>query len=419
MSLTIKRSPVSGSITAPSSKSMTHRALVLAALAPGRSRIRNPLKARDTEATASVLKKLGVNMIRGNDWVVDGGNLQAPAEVLHCGESGTTLRFMSAVCALVDGECQMTGEPSLLSRPLAPLLEALRQMGVLIEAREGPTPFKIMGTGRIKGGEVRLPGDISSQFTSALLTVAPLADTRVDITLTTKLESRPYVAMTMDAMRVFGVEAEVSPDVMRLTAPLKPYMATTFIVEGDWSSASYSLAAGAIAGEVTVNGLNPFSSQADKALLSLLGEMGAETSVNGDAVKVSASALQGIEADLSDCPDLFPIVCTLCASAEGRSRLTGLSRLRLKESDRIAAMAEGLTRMGAKIRCDVDSVTITGGPLRGAEIDPWGDHRIAMSLAVLALNAGGETTIRNAECVSKSYPGFWDDLKSIGGRLKR
>ena len=165
--------------------------------------------------------------------------------------------------------------------------------------------------------------------------------------------------------------------------------------------------------------MNPFSSQADKALFPLLGEMGVETSVNGDAVKVSASALQGIEADLSDCPDLFPIVCTLCASAEGRSRLTGLSRLRLKESDRIAAMAEGLTRMGAKIRCDLDSVTITGGPLRGAEIDPWGDHRIAMSLAVLALNAGGETTIRNAECVSKSYPGFWDDLKSIGGRLKR
>lgn len=419
MNLTIKHSAVSGSITAPSSKSMTHRALVLAALAPGRSRIRNPLKAKDTEATASVLKKLGVNMIRGNDWVVDGGNLQAPAEVLHCGESGTTLRFMSAVCALVDGECQMTGEPSLLSRPLAPLLEALRQVGVLIEAREGPTPFKIMGTGRIRGGEARLPGDISSQFTSALLTVAPLADTRVDITLTTKLESRPYVAMTMDAMRVFGVEAEVSPDMMRLTAPLKPYMATTFIVEGDWSSASYSLAAGAIAGEVTVNGLNPFSSQADKALLPLLVEMGAETSINGDAVKVSASALRGIEADLSDCPDLFPVVCTLCAAAEGRSRLTGLSRLRLKESDRIAAMAEGLTSMGAKIRCDVDSVTITGGPLRGAEIDPWGDHRIAMSLAVLALNAGGETTIRNAGCVSKSYPGFWDDLKSIGGRLNR
>ncbi len=212
MNLTIKPSAVSGSITAPSSKSMTHRALVLAALAPGRSRIRSPLKAEDTEATASVLKKLGVGIIRGNDWVVDGGNMQMPAKVLHCGESGTTLRFMSAVCALVDGECQMTAEPSLLSRPLTPLLDALRQLGVPIEAHGGPTPIKILGTGRIRGGEARLPGDVSSQFISALLIVAPLADTRVDITLTTKLESRPYVVMTMDAMRVFGVEAEVSPN---------------------------------------------------------------------------------------------------------------------------------------------------------------------------------------------------------------
>lgn len=419
MKLTIKPSAVSGSITAPPSKSMTHRALVLAALAPARSRIRNPLKAYDTEVTASVLKKLGINMVRGNDWMVEGGNLQAPIEVLHCGESGTTLRFMSAVCALVDGDCQMTAEPSLLSRPLSPLLDALRQVGVLIEASGGLAPIKIMGTGRINGGEARLPGDISSQFVSALLTVAPLADARMNITLTTKLESRPYVAMTMDVMRVFGVEAEVSPDMMRLTAPLKPYRAATCVVEGDWSSASYSLAAGAIAGEVTVYGLNPFSSQADKALLPLLVEMGAETSISGDAVKVSASCLRGIEADLSDCPDLFPVVCSLCAAAEGRSRLTGLGRLRLKESDRIAAMVEGLTRMGAEIRCGMDSVTITGGSLHGAEIDPWGDHRIAMSLAVLSLKVRGETTITNTGCVSKSYPGFWDDLKSIGGRLRR
>ncbi len=418
MNVTITPSGVSGSVAAPPSKSMTHRALTLAALARGRSRIRNPLTADDTEATAHVLEKLGVGLDRDEEWVVDGGELRTPAGELHCRESGTTLRFMAAICALIEGECRLTGGSSLSSRPVGPLLDALGQLGVGSDSRGGLPPITIRGTGRIGGGEARLPGDVSSQFVSALLAVAPLAEAPVEITLTTRLESRPYVAMTMDAMRAFGVEAEASPDMVRLTAPLKPYKAATVTVEGDWSSAAYPLAAGALGGEVTVKGLNTGSSQADKAILPLLSEMGAQVSVSGGSVRVSASGLRGIEADLSDCPDLFPVVSALCAAADGGSRLTGLARLRLKESDRVAAMAEGLTRMGAEIRCDTDSAVITGGPLRGAEIDPWGDHRIAMSLAILALHAEGETTISDAGCVSKSYPGFWDDLAAIGGRLK-
>ncbi len=419
MNVQIRSSGVTGSLTALPSKSMTHRALFLAALARGRSRIRTPLTADDTEATASVLQKLGVNIVRGDEWVIDGGYLQAPTDALHCGESGTTLRFMSAICALVDGESRLTSGPSLSLRPVGPLLDALGQLGVVSESRGGMPHVTIKGTGRIRGGEVRLPGDVSSQFVSALLTVAPLAESQVEISLTTKLESKPYVAMTVEAMRAFGVEAETSPDMRRFTARLKPYRAATVSVEGDWSSASYPLAAGALSGEVTIKGLNPGSSQADKAIISILGEIGARTSVSGDTVKVSASTLSGIEADLRDCPDLFPIVSALCAASEGESHLTGLGRLRLKESDRVAAMAEGLTRMGARIGYDADSATITGGTLHGGEVDPWGDHRIAMSLAILALHAEGETTIRNAGCVSKSYPGFWDDLVSIGGRLER
>ena len=419
MNVQIRSSGVTGSLTALPSKSMTHRALILAALARGRSRIRTPLTADDTEATASVLQKLGVNIVHGDEWVIDGGYLQAPTDALHCGESGTTLRFMSAICALVDGESRLTSGPSLSLRPVGPLLDALGQLGVVSESRWGMPHVTIKGTGRIRGGEVRLPGDVSSQFVSALLTVAPLAESQVEISLTTKLESKPYVAMTVEAMRAFGVEAETSPDMRRFTARLKPYRAATVSVEGDWSSASYPLAAGALSGEVTIKGLNPGSSQADKAIISILGEIGARTSMSGDTVKVSASTLSGIEADLRDCPDLFPIVSALCAASEGESHLTGLGRLRLKESDRVAAMAEGLTRMGARIRYDADSATITGGTLHGGEVDPWGDHRIAMSLAILALHAEGETTIRNAGCVSKSYPGFWDDLVSIGGRLER
>ena len=418
MNVTVKPSGVSGSVSAPPSKSMTHRALTLAALAGGRSTIRNPLTADDTEATARVLGMLGVGVARGGEWVVEGGELRAPVGDLDCGESGTTLRFMAAICALVEGECRLTGGPSLSARPVGPLLDALTQLGVRSLSRGGLPPVTIKGTGGVKGGEARLPGDVSSQFVSALLAVAPLADAPVEITLTTRLESRPYVAMTVDAMRAFGVEAEHSPDMRRLTAPLKPYRASVVSVEGDWSSASYPLTAGALAGEVTVRGLNPGSSQADKAILNLLGEMGAETRVGGDAVTVTASKLGGVEADLSDCPDLFPIIFALCAAAEGESRLTGLARLRLKESDRVAAIAEGLKRRGAEVSYDADSAKIKGGSLHGAEVDPRGDHRIAMSFAVLALHAEGGTIIRDAGCVSKSYPGFWGDLAAIGGNVK-
>jgi 3-phosphoshikimate 1-carboxyvinyltransferase len=418
MNVTVRHSEVEGTITAPPSKSMTHRALVLSALADGKSTIANPLTADDTEATASVLGRLGVDLVRGEKWTVEGDAFKAPKDDLHCGESGTTLRFMAAVCALVDGECRLTGGKSLSARPVGPLLDALTQIGVNCTSRDGLPPVTITGNGRIRGGEVRLPGDISSQFISALLAVVPLADAPIEINLTTQLESKPYVAMTMDAMRAFGVEARASPDMRQLTAPLGPYRASAVEVEGDWSSAAYVLAAGALTGGTTLQGLNRTSSQADRAIIGVLSRMGADVSTGG-AIKVSKSPLRGISADMSDCPDLFPVVSALCASAEGESTLTGLGRLRLKESDRVAAMVEGLTRMGIKVRCDPDSAKITGGTPRGANVDSWGDHRIAMSLAVLALTAEGETKIKDAGCVSKSYPGFWDDLAAIGGRLEK
>ena len=419
MNVVVRHSETSGMIAAPPSKSMTHRALVLSALADGKSTIANPLTADDTEATASVLRGLGVGLVRGEKWTVEGGKFKVPKADLHCGESGTTLRFMAAACALAKGECRLTGGKSLSARPVGPLLDALAQLGVKSTSRGGLPPVTIKGIGRIGGGETRLPGDVSSQFVSALLTVAPLADTPVEINLTTPLESRPYVAMTMDAMRAFGVEAWASRDMRWLKASLGPYRASTVEVEGDWSSAAYALAAAALTGGVTLRGLNLNSSQADRTIIEILSRMGADVSTGGGAVRVAKSTLRGINVDLSDCPDLFPIVSALCAAAEGESILTGLGRLKLKESDRLAAMAEGLTRMEIKMRCDSDSAKITGGAPRGAELDPWGDHRIAMSLAVLALAAEGETKINDAGCVSKSYPGFWDDLAAIGGRLEK
>jgi 3-phosphoshikimate 1-carboxyvinyltransferase len=221
--------------------------------------------------------------------------------------------------------------------------------------------------------------------------------------------------MTLHAMRLFGVEPQVSNNLMRFEIPTKRYNATDVNVEGDWSSAAFLLAAGAIAGEVTVTGLDPNSAQADKAIIDILLQMGADVKVTDKSITSKLSKLGGVDIDMVDCPDLFPVVSTLCANSREESRLTGLERLRLKESDRLQAMLNGLKQMGVKAEKVGEELMIRGETVRGAEVNSFMDHRIAMSFAVLALVAEGTTTIRDADCVAKSYPGFWHDLEKIGG----
>ena len=411
---------VRGRVEAPSSKSMTHRMAILGALAEGRTSIRRPLVCDDTLATLNAVKMLGVTVKASEDtWIVEGGSLKAPGEAIYCGESGTTIRLMTAVCALADGCVTLTAAPSLSRRPMRPLLDALSNLGVDAHGEAGYPPITVYGKRGLGGGETTLPGHVSSQFVSALLLVAPMTRSTLTIRVTTPLQSWPYVKMTMDAMEFFGVKASASPGRDVFTAPTRKYMASNVNVEGDWSSASYLLAAGAVGGEVTVGNLDTGSSQADTAILDILSRMGAELTVKGDAVICNRSQLKAVKTDFSDYPDLFPIVSALCTVAEGTSELTGLGRLRLKESDRVAAMAKGLTRMGAEVAEDGGAVRIKGGRVRGAELNPYNDHRIAMSLGILALAAEGETTILDAGCVTKSYPGFWSHLERLGVNVRR
>ncbi|UCD44472.1 MAG: 3-phosphoshikimate 1-carboxyvinyltransferase [Candidatus Bathyarchaeota archaeon] len=399
---------------------MTHRALICSALAHGVSNIHAPLISDDTEATARVLRKLGVDIsVEDGLWVVRGGELRGPGSELFCGESGTTLRFMSAVCSTVEGECHLTGGPSLSGRPVEPLMESLRQLGVDCESSDGTPPVVVKGKGGLRSGSVRIRGDVSSQFISALLLVAPLGDGETDIRVTTPLESKPYVAMTIDAQRAFGVDVDSSEDMRDFKVDSQSYKPTDFRIEGDWSSAAFMLASGALAGEVTIGCLSRQSRQADMEIINILGAMGIELSWSGDAVTAEKTELRGIDWDLSDSPDLFPIVTCLGAAASGRSVLRGLGRLRFKESDRIEAMVSNLVRMGVEVRQSGDIVEIKGGTPRGAVVDPHGDHRIAMALAVLGLVADGETAVLDAECVSKSYPGFWEDFVSLGAETGR
>jgi 3-phosphoshikimate 1-carboxyvinyltransferase len=402
---------------APSSKSLTHRYLVTSALAEGHSVIKYPLISIDTEATAKALSILGTEIIKKDDrWEINGGFLTTPNIPLDCKESGTTLRLLTGVCALVNGCTELMGSPTLFQRPMKPLTDALIRLGVRVERIEDQNKIKVYG-GDLEGGEVEIRGDISSQFISSLLLVAPYAKSNMEITVTTSLESKPYVEMTLDTMRKHGVSVNASDDLRKLIIPIKKYEPKEAIIEGDWSSVAYILAAGILAGGVTISNIRKKSKQADLQIINILEQMGANLEIYEEEITARKSILKGIRVDFKDCPDLFPIVCALCSIAEGESTLKGIKRLKLKESDRVFSMIKGLEKMGADIQENNGILSIVGRKLKGAFIDPFKDHRIAMSLGVLALVAEGKTIIKDAECVDKSYPQFWDDLHSLGLKM--
>ncbi len=417
MKVSVAKSEVSGRVSAPASKSYTIRGLVSSALAKGESEITYPLSSDDTEATLNVLREIGVKITREKDsWRIIGGNFHKPEQDLYCGDSAATLRFMTAICSLVPGECRLIPGPSLARRPVKPLVQALKQLGVDVSAQGEAAPVAVKG-GRFKGGTAELAGNISSQFVSALLLIAPLAEEGMKIRLTTPLESKPYVMMTLDCLRKFGIEVEASPDLREFNIAPQAYQPTRYLVEGDWSSASYLLALGALSGPVTVANLNPESRQGDRILLSFLKEMGALVDIDKSTVTVRKSGLNAIKADLANSIDLLPTMAVLAAVAKGVSEFTGIERARIKESNRVLAVREGLERMGVTVGEERDRFTVTGTMPQGAVIDTKNDHRIAMAFGVLGTMIG-RAVINDAECVAKTYPEFWDVLRSIGGKVR-
>ncbi len=414
MRIFIEKSRIRGAIAAPSSKSYTIRGLICAALAEGESRLISPLSSDDTEAALKVLGQIGVGLKKGAGcWQVSGGHLKPPAEDLFCRDSAATMRFMTAICSLIPGSCRLVAGESLSRRPLEPLLQALRQLGVKCHAEVK----SVVVDGGLRGGTTEIPGDISSQFISALLLVAPLAEEGITIRLTTPPESKPYLEMTLNCLAQFGITVKTAADLTEFVVPRQQYRPANYTIEGDWSSASYFLALGALSDGVTVTNLKQKSLQGDKIMLNLLGDMGAHISSSGDAVSLSGTGLKAITADLSDCIDLLPTVATLAALAEGTSHLSGIERARAKESNRVTAVKEGLEKMGIRVTEERNRLTIFGGRPKGALIDSRNDHRIAMAFGILGA-AVGDTIIEGAECVAKTYPQFWETLKSIGGEVK-
>jgi 3-phosphoshikimate 1-carboxyvinyltransferase len=282
---------------------------------------------------------------------------------------------------------------------------------------QGETAPVIVEGGRLKGGVAELAGNISSQFISALLFISPLAEEGVTIRLTTPLESKPFVLMTLECLGKFGIGVAFPEVLNQFEISKQAYRPAKYEVEGDWSSASYFLALGAISGGVEVENLNPESLQGDKMMLNFLRDMGALVEVNKKSVVVKKSRLNALHADLSDCIDLLPTIAVLAAVADGVSELTGIERARIKESNRVAAVKDGLERMGIKVTEERNRLLVTGSEPKGSVIDSQNDHRVAMAFSILGLSCGG-TTINDAECVSKTFPQFWDILKSIGGEVK-
>jgi 3-phosphoshikimate 1-carboxyvinyltransferase len=420
-----KTEKMSGVARAPPSKAYTHRALIAASLSEGQSSIKGALICDDTLATVNACSLLGARIRKVKEGFIVSGMSKpiTPHDVIHCRDSGSTIRFITPVCALADGISVLTGNEGLRKRPMEALLEALRHLGVpCYSARCNGYPPIIVFGGGVKGGMASLRGDVSSQFISGLLFSTPKASANTEIIITNQLESKPYVAITLDVLRKHSIEIEASSDYGNFLVPHgQAYMPFSHVIEGDYSSAAFLLAAACITdSNLKVDNLLRKTLQGDQAIVSILEEMGSQLGVGEDHVEVQGvkGELKGISIDVRDVPDLAPVCIALASLAEGETVLSGTRRLRFKESDRIASMSSELMKMGAKIMESGDGLIIRGkSRLRGAELDSHNDHRIAMACAVAALRAEGTTIIHGIECVNKSYPNFVKDLRSLGGNV--
>ncbi len=410
-----------GVVSAPPSKAYTHRMLIAASLSNGASKIFNPLISDDTQATLEAVKSLGAETeLHENYWTIHGQEtLKTPDHPIDCRESGSTLRFMIPVAALAPGHSTFLFGASFERRPVAPLLESLKELGVESTIQRNNSSVMVRGGG-IRGGKTSIRGDISSQFISGLLFACPKANEDTEIAVTTKLESKGYVEMTFEVLVEHGLEGAVNPELSCLWIPSnQSYRPCDHTVPGDFSSAAFLLAAAAVtSSRVTVKNLEYQTAQGDRAIVSILEEMGAAVKIRDNSVDVEGGQLVGVDIDAKDIPDLVPVCAVLACYAEGRSEIYNAKRLRYKESDRLDSISTELKKMGADIVVNEDGLTINSSSgLHGATIDPHNDHRIAMACAVAALGAVGETKIQNVECINKSYPQFFSDLRVLGANV--
>ena len=414
MDKSVSAGSIRGTIAPPSSKSYAQRAIALALLAEGRSILRNIEFCKDTRSALKCIEALGakVEYIDDSTIAIEGG-LNPQSSTLHVGESGLATRLFTPIASLNPTPITIEGEGTLLYRPMTMMIEPLRQLGVQVRDGGGFLPIEVQGS--IHGGDITVDGSVSSQFITGLLLALPLAQEDTTLHVTSPV-SIPYIDMTIETARLFGVEIMHNEGdyTQFFIEGRQQYTPADISIEGDWSGAATLLVAGAIAGEVTVKNISTLSKQADTAICHALERAGAGLIIEQDSITVSKRKLRGFEFDATNAPDLFPALAALAAAAEGESVIIGTDRLRHKESDRAETICHEYEKLGIEVDISEKNIMrIRGGEILPATTFSHNDHRIAMSIAISALRCQGEVVIENAECVEKSYPTFFEDLESI------
>ncbi len=409
-------------ITVPGSKYIANRILVISALAKGTSTIKNIPDNDDINTAIKVLKQFGVDIKKENSAVkINGtlGKIKLPKEEINVKDSGTLMRFIASFAALAQGKTKITGSKRIQERPIIDLLNSLKDLGVDCDSlNKGFPPVEING-GRLNGGITKIKGNVSSQFISSLLLVAPYAENDVEIILETNIVSKNYVDMTIDLMEKFNVHIERQGYKKFIVKSGRKYTAKEFTIPGDWSTSNYFLATAAIVpGKIKINGLDMQSKHGEAMFADVLAEMGCKIKKNKKNIEImGVSNLNSVDVDMSSMPDSVQTLAAVAVFANGTTRIKNIGNLKYKESDRIKDTARELKKLGVNVTVKEDELIIKGGKVKSAIIDPHNDHRMAMSLALIGLKFPG-IKIKNPECVNKSFPKFWDRLKEIGAGIR-
>lgn len=406
----LEPSEIKGSINAPASKSMTQRAIAAALLTDGQTIIHNPSYCDDSLAAMSIAVGLGARVEPKVSELKIVGSVTLKESKLNCGESGLAIRMFSPIVALYPSEITLVGANSLKKRPMSMIEDALNQLGVACKSTAGFLPLIIKGP--LKGGKCEIDGSISSQLLTGLLMALPLVSKDSEINVR-NLKSKPYIDMTIQLLKSFGISVENSNYTLFRIPGNQKYIPHSYTVEGDWSGGAFLLVAGAINGELKVKGLRKDSCQSDMAILEALTKAGADMKIDEDQIEIRKSELKAFDFDATESPDLFPPLVALASYCKGVTSIKGVSRLIHKESNRALTLKEEFGKMKIRIDISDDIMSVTGGRPEGVRVETHDDHRVAMAVAVAALRATGKVSIRDSQCIAKSYPGFFDDLRHL------
>ncbi len=427
-SLRIISKPLKGKVFAQPSKSMAHRAVICAALAKGESRINNVVLSDDIKATLGAAEALGAKVriddspeYKGRKTVTieASGQITIKEKCIDCKESGSTARFLMPITRLVSEPCIFTGHGRLVERPFDIYKRLFTQKGISFIDTEGKMPITL--SGRLVPGEYTLQGDVSSQFISGLLFTLPLLEASSRINIAGKMESLPYIQMTISVLKEFGIDiaSEKNHRILLIKGNQSYKAIPSYTVEGDWSQAAFFCVMGALSGQITIEGLSMDSLQGDRIIADILKNMGAKPVIDNQGLSFNKTDLKGITVDVSQCPDLVPAIALAASAAKGVTNIVNGARLRIKESDRLSTTCSELNKLGARIIEKPDGLVIDGvNKLKGGKVHGSGDHRIVMALASASAICDQVVEIEGYEAVKKSYPEFWEDFMALGGEVE-